>query len=94
MISNHGKDWSGRYIGSAALASTNTIEELEAVPPASIPKNSGVDLTATDISITYSNPSDESQYKMFSSNHPIIGFDRPKDLYAVDTVNSTPMDIE
>ena len=31
---------------------------------------------------------------MFSSNHPIVGFDRPKDLYAVDTVNSTPMDIE
>ena len=31
---------------------------------------------------------------MFSSNHPILGFDRPKDLYAVDTVNATPMDIE
>ena len=57
-------------------------------------KNSGVDLTATDVSIRYSNPSDESQYKMFSSNHPILGFDRPKNLYVVDTVNSTPMDIE
>ena len=31
---------------------------------------------------------------MFSSNHPILGFDRPKNLYVVDTVNSTPMDIE
>ncbi|MGB1985335.1 MAG: hypothetical protein ACPHS8_02695 [Candidatus Poseidoniaceae archaeon] len=57
-------------------------------------KNSGVDLSATDVSIRYSNPSDESQYKMFSSNHPILGFDRPKNLYVVDTVNSTPMDIE
>ena len=77
------------------LLQLTPVEELEAVPPAhQSPKNSGVDLTATDISITYSNPSDESQYKMFSSNHPIIGFDRPKDLYAVDTVNSTPMDIE
>ena len=57
-------------------------------------KNSGVDLAATDVSIRYSNPSDESQYKMFSSNHPILGFDRPKNLYVVDTVNSTPMDIE
>ena len=56
--------------------------------------NSGVDLSATDVSIRYSNPSDESQYKMFSSNHPILGFDRPKNLYVVDTVNSTPMDIE
>lgn len=57
-------------------------------------RNSGVDLSATDVSIRYSNPSDESQFKMFSSNHPILGFDRPKSLYAVDSVNSTPMDIE
>ena len=57
-------------------------------------KNSGVDLSATDVSIRYSNPSDESQYKMFSSNHPILGFERPKDLYVVDSVNATPMDIE
>ena len=71
------------------------IEELEPIPQTlQSSKNSGVDLTATDVSISYSNPSDESQYKMFSSNHPIVGFDRPKDLYAVDTVNSTPMDIE
>lgn len=60
----------------------------------SSPKNSGVDLSATDVSISYSNPSDESQYKMFSSNHPIFGFDRPKNLYVVDSVNATPMDIE
>jgi flagellar assembly factor FliW len=57
-------------------------------------KNSGIDLSATDVSVRYSNPSDESQYKMFSSNHPILGFERPKNLYVVDTVNSTPMDIE
>ena len=57
-------------------------------------KNSGIDLSATDVSISYSNPSDESQYKMFSSNHPILGFDRPKNLYVVDSVNATPMDIE
>ena len=38
-------------------------------------KSSGVDLRATDVSIRYSNPSDESQFKMFSSNHPILGFD-------------------
>ena len=56
-------------------------------------KNSGVDLSAIDVSISIL-IHDESQYKMFSSNHPIVGFDRPKDLYAVDTVNSTPMDIE
>ncbi len=57
-------------------------------------RNSGVDLRTTDVSIRYSNPSDESQFKMFSSNHPILGFERPEDLYVVDSVNSTPMDIE
>ena len=31
---------------------------------------------------------------MFSSNHPILGFDRPESLYVVDSVNATPMDIE
>ena len=41
-------------------------------------RNSGIDLSVIDVSIEYSNPSDESQYKMFSSNHPIIGFDRPE----------------
>ena len=56
--------------------------------------SSGVDLRTTDVSIRYSNPSDESQFKMFSSNHPILGFERPEDLYVVDSVNSTPMDIE
>ena len=42
--------------------------------------SSGVDLRTTDVSIRYSNPSDESQFKMFSSNHPILGFERPEDL--------------
>ena len=36
MISNHGKDWRGWNIGSAALASTNPIEELEPIPKPSI----------------------------------------------------------
>ncbi|MAY04569.1 MAG: hypothetical protein CMB25_03075 [Euryarchaeota archaeon] len=70
----------------------NELHDTETVSNSS--KNSGVDLSATDVSVRYSNPSDESQYKMFSSNHPILGFDRPKSLYVVDAVNTTPMDIE
>ncbi|MGB1797665.1 MAG: hypothetical protein ACPHM4_00115 [Candidatus Poseidoniaceae archaeon] len=76
------------------LQPISSSELLNEQTPQPSSKNSGVDLTATDVSIRYSNPSDESQYKMFSSNHPILGFDRPKNLYVVDTVNSTPMDIE
>ena len=95
MISNHGKTAWLEYWFCLLLLQLAPIEELEPIPQTlQSSKNSGVDLTATDVSFSYSNPSDESQYKMFSSNHPIVGFDRPKDLYAVDTVNSTPMDIE
>ncbi|MGB1955597.1 MAG: hypothetical protein ACPHUK_08380, partial [Candidatus Poseidoniaceae archaeon] len=57
-------------------------------------RNSGIDITPVDVSITYSNLADENQYKMFSSNHPIPNFNRPADLYVTDSVNSTPMDIE
>ena len=57
-------------------------------------KNSGIDITPTDVSITYSNLADENQFKMFSSNHPILNFNRPAELYVTDSVNSTPMDIE
>ena len=76
------------------LQPISNIELLEDKHLHQTSKNSGVDLTTTDVSISYSNPSDESQYKMFSSNHPILGFDRPKNLYVVDSVNATPMDIE
>ena len=57
-------------------------------------KNSGIDITPIGVSITYSNLADENQYKMFSSNHPIVNFNRPAELYVTDSVNSTPMDIE
>ena len=57
-------------------------------------KNSGIDITPVQVSITYSNLADENQYKMFSSNHPIPNFNRPAELYVTDTVNSTPMDLE
>ena len=84
----------GLLILLLVLQPISSSELLEVHQQSSSQKNSGVDLSATDVSISYSNPSDESQYKMFSSNHPILGFDRPKSLYVVDSVNATPMDIE
>ena len=84
----------GLLILLLVLQPISNSELLDVQQQPSSPKNSGVDLSATDVSISYSNPSDESQYKMFSSNHPILGFDRPKNLYVVDSVNATPMDIE
>ena len=67
---------------------------LEETTNSSVSKNSGIDITPVDISITYSNLADENQYKMFSSNHPIPNFNRPAELYVTDSVNSTPMDLE
>ena len=84
----------GLLILLLVLQPISNSELLDVQQHTTSPKNSGVDLSATEVSISYSNPSDESQYKMFSSNHPILGFDRPKNLYVVDSVNSTPMDIE
>ena len=44
----------------------------------------GVDVRVIDASVSYTNSVDESKYKMFSSNHPILGFDRPAELFVVD----------
>ena len=44
----------------------------------------GVDVTVTDVSVAYTSSSDSAKYKMFSSNHPILGFNRPAELYVID----------
>ena len=41
-------------------------------------RSNGVDLAVDDVSFTYTTSSDEGKYRMFSSNHPIPGFNRPK----------------
>jgi len=44
----------------------------------------GVDVTVTDVSVAYTSSTDSAKYKMFSSNHPILGFNRPANLYVID----------
>ena len=44
----------------------------------------GVDVLVTDVAVAYTSSSDASKYKMFSSNHPILGFNRPAELYVID----------
>ena len=34
--------------------------------------------------MAYTSSSDSAKYKMFSSNHPILGFNRPAELYVID----------
>lgn len=57
-------------------------------------KSSGVDLTVTDISYSYTNPTDQQKYQMFSSNHPIQNFNKPEQLFVIDAVINTPINIE
>lgn len=44
----------------------------------------GVDVRVTDVSVAYTSSTDAAKYKMFSSNHPILGFNRPAELYVID----------
>lgn len=49
------------------------------------PRNqTGVDVGVTSIAVKYTNSADEGNFKMFSSNHPILGFNRPATLYVID----------
>jgi len=54
----------------------------------------GVDITVTDISFSYTTAGDEEQYRMFSSNYPVPGFNRPEMLYVVDAVVDVPIQLD
>ena len=57
-------------------------------------KATGVDLSVTEISYTYTNPTDQQKYQMFSSNHPIQNFNKPEQLFVIDAVIDVPINIE
>ena len=54
---------------------------------------SGIDVYVSDINIAYQNSADTNKYQMFSSNHPISGFNRPANLFVVDGVSGVPMTV-
>ena len=50
----------------------------------------GVDVRVVSATVEYTDAVDESLYKMFSSNHPVAGFNRPAELFVIDAmVNSS-----
>ena len=57
-------------------------------------KATGVDVTVSEVSFSYTTSGDEEQYRMFSSNYPIIGFNRPQTLYVVDAVVNVPIQLQ
>jgi len=66
----------GNLAGSlpAVLDETSTMNS----PP------SGVDVRVVSATAEYTTGADEAKYKMFSSNHPILGFNRPAELFVID----------
>ena len=52
-----------------------------------------IDLDITDISITYPDATNQSLYQMFSSNYPILSFNKPANLYVTDGVVGVEMNI-
>lgn len=65
------------------------LDMSQPAPYASPSNPTGVDLAVTDISIAYTNNADVNSYRMFSSNHPIAGFNRPANLYVIDGMVDT-----
>ena len=79
------------------FASLSPLAELEATPENMLAPNAratGVDLTVSDVSFSYTSSADEARYRMFSSNHPIPLFNRPASLYVVDAVIDVPIYVE
>ncbi len=63
----------------------------EGSPLQSNAKATGVDVTVTNTSFSYTSSVDEGKYRMFSSNHPIPAFNRPAELYVIDAVVNVPI---
>ena len=65
----------------------STVDWLDAPTSMQSPSNpTGVDVTVTDVSVSYTSSTDEDNFRMFSSNHPILGFNRPAELYVIDSM--------
>jgi len=67
-------------LGSLAGSLPDVLDEDSAMnsPP------SGVDVRVVSTTAEYTTGADEAKYKMFSSNHPILGFNRPAELFVID----------
>ena len=69
------------------LVSTTGSVLTEYQPPnveLSSTKATGVDVTVAGVSVGYTSSTDTASYEKLSSNHPIIGFNRPAILYVID----------
>jgi len=66
------------------VSNVNWLEESTSLLSPSNP--TGVDVRVIDVAVSYTTSGDEENYRMFSSNHPILGFNRPAELYVIDSM--------
>ena len=59
----------------------------------SLARATGIDLSVEELSYSYPNSADSEKYRMFSSNYPILNFNRPADLYVVDAVRDVEIQL-
>ena len=69
-------------LSSSAPAVSPVLDEVSTSQSPTNP--TGVDVRVVEASVGYTNSADEGKYKMFSSNHPILGFNRPAELFVID----------
>ena len=78
----------------SSMPTWHDMEMSEESPHLTSARATGVDVTVTDVSFSYTTASDEEQYRMFSSNYPVPGFNRPEMLYVVDAVINVPIQLD
>ena len=57
-------------------------------------RSTNIDISVTDISYSYTSTTDSDKYKMFSSNYPILNFNRPEQLYVIDAMINVPIELQ
>ena len=57
-------------------------------------RSTNIDISVTDISFSYTSTVDSDKYKMFSSNYPILNFNRPEQLFVIDAMVNVPIEIQ
>ena len=78
----------------SSVPSTHETEMSTETSYSTSARATGVDLTVTDTSFSYTLASDEEKYRMFSSNYPVPGFNRDEMIYVVDTVVDVPIQLD
>ena len=77
-----------------SMPTWHDVEMGDVSPHSTSARATGVDVTVTDVSFSYTTAGDEERYRMFSSNYPVPGFNRPEMLYVVDAVINVPIQLD